>query len=48
MNAIRITSIDWWVQMFVSTFITLVFIYILKQMNKKIEIPVVNEIIAEA
>lgn len=45
---IRLTSVDWWIQMFLSTFLTLVFIYILKQANKKVNIPVVSDIINEA
>lgn len=44
----RMMSIDFWVQAFISTFITMLMFYILKQMNKKVEIPVVSTVIAEA
>ena len=45
---IRLTSVDWWIQMFLSTFLTLVFIYILKQITKQVNIPVVSDIVQEA
>lgn len=44
----RLFSIDFWVQAFVSTFITMLMFYILKQMNEKVKIPVVSTIIEEA
>lgn len=44
----RMFTFDFWVQAFVSTFITMLMFYILKQMNKKVEIPVVSTIINEA
>lgn len=44
----RMFTIDFWVQAFISTFITMLMFYILKQMAKKVEIPVVSTIIEEA
>ena len=44
----RILSFDFWIQAFISTFITMLMFYILKQMSKKVEIPVVSTIINEA
>ena len=44
----RMLSIDFWIQAFISTFITMLMFYILKQMSKKVEIPVVSTIIQEA
>ena len=33
--------------MFLSTFVTLVFIYLIKQANKKLSIPIISDIIEE-
>ena len=44
----RILSVNFWVQAFVSAFITMVCFYVLKKINQKVEIPVVNEVIEQA
>lgn len=40
----RIFSINFWVQAFVSTFITMLMIYIIKQISGKYNIPVVSDV----
>lgn len=44
----RMFTFDFWIQAFISTFITMLMFYILKQMNKKVEIPFVSTVIDEA
>ncbi|EJR71086.1 MULTISPECIES: hypothetical protein [Bacillus cereus group] len=43
----KLFSPSWWVSMFVSTFVTMIFIYIIKKGSEKYNIPVVRPI-AEA
>ena len=38
---------SWWVQMFVSTMITMLFIYLIKKMSKAVNIPVVSTVVEE-
>lgn len=40
-------SINWWISTFVATFITCLFIYLLKKMTAKVQIPVVSDVMAE-
>lgn len=40
----RIFSINFWVQTFVSTFITMIFIYLIKKIAGTVNIPVVSEV----
>lgn len=41
----RIFSMNFWVQAFVSTFITMTMIYLIKKVNEKVNIPVVSDIV---
>ena len=36
---------SWWVQMFVSTLMTMVFIYLIKKISSKVNVPVVSDIV---
>ena len=38
---------SWWVQMFVSTMITMLFIYLIKKITKAVNIPVVSNVVDE-
>ena len=38
---------SWWVQMFVSTMITMLFIYLIKKITKAVNIPVVSNVVEE-
>lgn len=42
----NIFSINWWISTFVSTLVTMVFIYIIKRMSAKFNIPVVSDVVA--
>ena len=42
---IKLFSPMWWVSMFINTFITLVFIYMIKKVFAKINVPVVSEMV---
>ena len=44
----KIFSLSWIVSMFINTFVTILFIYILKMVFAKIDVPVVSNIVAEA
>lgn len=48
MGTIKLTSVSWWIQTIISVFIVLLIIWALKQVNKKVNIPVVSDVIAEA
>lgn len=37
-------SLSFWAQAFISTFITLLMIYLIKTVSKKVNIPVVSEV----
>ena len=41
-------SLSWWVSMIVQCFIIMCFFYLLKWLNSKVSIPVVNDIISNA
>ena len=43
---VRITSASWWIQMFVSTFLTMIFIYIIKKAMTKVNVPIASDIVA--
>lgn len=36
---------SWWVSMFMSTLMTMIFIYLIKQISAKINVPVVSNIV---
>lgn len=38
---------SWWVGMFLSTLMTIIFIYLIKKVTTKVEIPVVSNIVEE-
>lgn len=40
----KILSINFWVQLFLSTFLTMCMIYLIKKVTAKVEVPVVSEI----
>jgi membrane protein implicated in regulation of membrane protease activity len=42
----RLTSVSWWTQMFVSTFLTMIFIYIIKKAMSKVNVPIASDIVA--
>lgn len=41
----RITSLNWWLQMFMSTLLTMVFMYIIKLVANKVNVPVVSDMV---
>lgn len=43
----NVFSVNWWASTLVSTFITMIFIYIIKKATAAVEIPVVSTIAAE-
>ena len=38
---------SWWIQMLVSTFVTMMFIYLIKKITKAVNIPVVSNVVEE-
>lgn len=44
----KIFSVNFWVQSFATTLITIFFIYILKIVFNKVQVPVVSEIVEKA
>lgn len=38
---------SWWISMFMSTFMTMFFIYLIKKMSTAVEIPVVSNVAKE-
>lgn len=40
----RLFSINWWVSQFISVFMTMVFIYLIKLMLGKVNIPIASDI----
>lgn len=43
----RIFSLNWWLSTFASTLVTMLFIYLIKKLAEKVNIPVVSNIVAE-
>lgn len=41
----RLTSPSWWASMFMSTLMTMVFIYLIKLVAAKVQVPVVSDIV---
>ena len=41
----RIFTVSFWVQLFLSTFMTMVMIYLIKKANEKVKLPVVSDIV---
>lgn len=42
----NVFSINWWISTFVSTLVTMVFIYFIKKLSAKVNIPVVSDVVA--
>ena len=38
---------SWWIQMIVPTFVTMMFIYLIKKITKAVNIPVVSNVVEE-
>lgn len=38
---------SWWISMFMSTFMTMFFIYLIKKMSTAVQIPVVSDVVQE-
>ena len=45
---INLASPTWWINSFVQTFITILFIYMIKKVFAKVEVPYVSDMVAEA
>ena len=41
----RIFTVNFWIQLFISTFMTMVMIYLIKKANEKLNLPVVSDIV---
>lgn len=41
-------SVNWWISMLISTMVTIFFIWLIKKVSAKVNIPVVSSIIEEA
>lgn len=46
--SINLTSPSWWINTFVQTFVTVFFIYMLKKIFAKVDVPYVSDMVAEA
>ena len=44
----NLLSINWWISTLISTMVTIFFIWLIKKMSAKVNIPVVSSIIEEA
>ena len=44
----KFLSVNFWVQTFVSAFMTMVMFYVIKKINTKVDIPVVSDIVEQA
>lgn len=42
----NVFSVNWWISTFVSTLVTMIFIYFIKKISAKFNIPVVSEVVA--
>lgn len=43
---LQITNPKWWVNMFIQTFLTMVFIYLIKSIAGKVNVPIVSDVVA--
>ena len=41
----RIFTMSFWVQLFISTFMTMLMIYLIKKANEKVKLPIVSDIV---
>lgn len=44
----KLLSPSWWVGMFINTFITIIFIYLIKMIASKVNVPIVGDIVEAA
>lgn len=44
---VQLTKVSWWVNMFITTFVTMIFIYLIKRATQKINVPVVSDMVSE-
>ena len=45
---VNLASPSWWINTFVQTFITIIFIVLIKKIFNKVEVPYVSDMVAEA
>ncbi len=45
---INLLSPNWWVSQFVSTFITIMFLFLIKKAFSKVDVPVISDVVAQA
>ena len=43
----KLVQPSWWISMFLSTLLTIIFIYLIKKATAKVNIPVVSDIVQE-
>lgn len=48
MGNINLFSANWWINTFIQTFITLLFLVMIKKFFEKVNVPYVSDIVAEA
>ena len=41
----RLFSVSFWLNLFLSTFMTMVMIYLIKKVSAKVNVPIVNDIV---
>lgn len=41
----RLLSVNFWLQLFLSTFMTMVMIYLIKKLSSKVNVPIVKDIV---
>lgn len=41
----RLLSVNFWLQLFLSTLMTMIMIYLIKKLSSKVNVPIVNEIV---
>lgn len=44
----QLFSVNWWITMFINTFITIFFIYLLKKIFAKVNVPYVSDMVEQA
>ena len=41
----RLLSVNFWLQLFLSTFMTMIMIYLIKKLSSKVNVTIVNDIV---
>ncbi len=41
----RLLSLNFWLQLFLSTLMTMIMIYLIKKLSSKVNVPIVNDIV---